>query len=76
MWGAKYASGYIYGDYICNRMFLLSPDGAGGWTSTTFAKGLQPGGPVGLLFAPRGHATALYYTTYGNGGEVHVIDKS
>jgi len=33
------------------------------------------GGPVGLLFAPHGATTALYYTTYANGGEVHVVDK-
>ena len=75
LWGAKYAAGYLYADYICDRIFLLSPDGVGGWKSSTFAKGLAPGGPVGMLFAPHGAATSLYYTTYANGGEVHVIDK-
>jgi hypothetical protein len=75
VWSAKYASGYFYADYICNKLFLLSPDGSGGWTSTNFAKGLAPGGPVALLFARHGAKTSLYYTTYANRGEVHVIDK-
>jgi glucose/arabinose dehydrogenase len=75
VWGAKYASGYLYADYVCDKIFLLSPDGAGGWKSTSFAKGLAPGGPVALLFAPHGATTSLFYTTYANGGEVHVIDK-
>lgn len=75
LWGAKFASGYLYADYICDKIFLLSPDGVGGWKSSTFAKRLAPGGPVALLFAARGAATALYYTTYANGGEVHVIEK-
>ena len=75
-WGAKYRAGYFYADYLCNKIFLLSPRLTGNWTSTTFATGLAPGGPVGLLFAPRGTKTGLYYTTYGSGGQVHVIVKS
>ena len=76
VWGAKYAAGYLYADYICDKIFLLSPDGSGGWTSTNLAKGLQPGGPVALLFAPHGATTSLYYTTYGGRGEVHVIEQA
>ena len=66
----------MYADYVCNKIFRLSPDSVGGWTSTLFANGLAAGGPVGMLFAPHGAKTSLYYTTYANGGEVHVIDKS
>jgi hypothetical protein len=29
-----------------------------------------------MMFAPYGTSTSLYYTTYANGGEVHVIDKT
>ena len=76
VWGATYASGYLYADFICDKVFLLSPDGSGGYTSTSFATGLAPGGPVALLFAPHGATTSLYYTTYANGGEVHVIDQA
>jgi hypothetical protein len=75
-WGAAYAGGYLYADYICSKIFLMLPDGGGGWTSTPFATGLAAGGPVALMFAPHGTATSLYYTTYGAGGQVHVIDKT
>ena len=76
LWGAAYDTGYLYSDYICNKIFLLLPSGAGGWTSSPFATGLASGGPVAVLFATHGANTALYYTTYMNGGEIHVIDKS
>jgi glucose/arabinose dehydrogenase len=76
VWTAPYHSGYFYADYICDKIFLLSPDGLGGYTSSPFATGLAPGGPVTLSFGRHGAATSLYYTTYANGGEVHVIDKS
>jgi hypothetical protein len=76
VWGAEYEGGYIYGDYICNKMFLLKPDGGGGWTSTPFATGLDPAGPIGMMFGPHDGATALYYTTYANGGEVHVVTQT
>jgi glucose/arabinose dehydrogenase len=75
LWGARYASGYFYADYICNKISLLSPAADGSWTTSRFARDLGPGGPVALLFAPHGATTSLYYTTYANGGEVHVIDK-
>jgi glucose/arabinose dehydrogenase len=77
-WGAAYTGGYFYGDYICNKIFLILPDGSGGWTSSPFATGLAPGGPIALQFAPHGTATSLYYTTYAGsaGGQIHVIDKT
>ncbi len=75
-WGPAYDGGYLYGDYICGQIFLLLPDGSGGWTSTPFAAGLGAGGPVALMFGPHGSATSLYYTTLANGGEVHVIDQT
>ena len=76
VWTAKFHGGYFYSDYICHQIFLLRPDGVGGWTSSTFASGLAGGGPVALFFAPHGTKTSLYYTTYANGGEVHVIDRT
>jgi len=74
-WGAKYKSGYFYADYLCNKIFLLTRGFLGHWTSTTFATGLAPTGPVALLFAPYGGKTSLFYTTYANGGQVHVVAK-
>jgi glucose/arabinose dehydrogenase len=75
-WGAKYAGTYLYADYLCNKIFLLARGFLGHWSSTTFATALGPAGPVALLFAPYGGKTSLFYTTYANGGEVHVIAKS
>jgi glucose/arabinose dehydrogenase len=76
LWGPGYHAGYLYADYICDKIFLLRPSGSGGWTSSSFARGLAPGGPVALFFGTHGATTALYYTTLANGGEVHVIDKA
>jgi glucose/arabinose dehydrogenase len=79
LWGASYDSGYLYSDYLCNEIFLMVPDGSGGWNSTAFATGLVPGGPITLRFAPHGTKTALYYTTYTTDpthGEVHVIEHA
>jgi glucose/arabinose dehydrogenase len=76
LWGTSYDRGYLYGDYICNKIFLRVPNGTGGWTSSVFASGLAAGGPVTMLFAPHAAKTALYYTTYANGGEIHVIEHS
>jgi glucose/arabinose dehydrogenase len=79
LWGAGFDGGYLYADYICNKIFLMVPDGTGGWTSSLFASGLAVGGPETMLFAPHGTKTVLYYTTYtanSNTGEVHVIDQT
>jgi glucose/arabinose dehydrogenase len=76
VWGAQYSGGYFFGDFVCGQIFLLLPDGAGGWTSTPFASGIGIGGPVALLFGPHAGATSLYYTSIAHGGEVHVIDQT
>lgn len=76
LWGPTYDSGYLFADYVCNQIFLMVPNGTGGWTSSVFASGLGGGGPVTLRFAPHGTKTALYYTTYANGGEVRAIERS
>jgi len=55
---------------------VLLPDGAGGYTSTSFASGIGVGGPVALLFGPHAGTTSLYYTSIAHGGEVHVIDQT
>jgi glucose/arabinose dehydrogenase len=76
LWGTGYHAGYLYADYVCNEISLLLPDGAGGWTASPFATGLAPGGPIAMRFAQHAGHTSLYYTTYANGGEVHVVDHS
>jgi glucose/arabinose dehydrogenase/PKD repeat protein len=74
VWPAEYDSSYLLADYVCNKIFELTPKSGGGFTRTEFATGLGAGGPVAMAFGPYGSSQALYYTTYGStGGEVHRI---
>jgi glucose/arabinose dehydrogenase/Ca2+-binding RTX toxin-like protein len=72
-WPASYDSSYLYGDYVCNKIFELKPNGSGGYAASEFASGLAPGGPISMGFGPHGSGEALYYTTYANSGEIHRI---
>jgi glucose/arabinose dehydrogenase/Ca2+-binding RTX toxin-like protein len=72
-WPASYNNSYLYGDYVCNKIFELKPNGAGGYVASDFASGLPPGGPISMAFGPHGSGKALYYTTYAGSGEIHRI---
>jgi glucose/arabinose dehydrogenase/Ca2+-binding RTX toxin-like protein len=72
-WPAEHDNSYLFGDYVCNKIFELSPDGAGGFTQMEFASDLGQGGPIAMAFGPHGSGQALYYTTFGNVGEVRRI---
>ena len=72
-WPAEYDNSYLFGDYGCNKIFELKPKSGGGFTQTEFASGLGEGGPIAMAIGPYGSGQALYYTTYGNGGEVRRI---
>src|SRR5829696_2724927 len=72
-WPASYDGSYHFGDYVCNKIFKLTPNDGGGFTPTEFASGLGAGGPTAMTFGSYGSSQALYYTTYANGGEVHRI---
>jgi glucose/arabinose dehydrogenase/Ca2+-binding RTX toxin-like protein len=71
VWPASYEGSYLLGDYVCNKIFMLTPVNGGGFTRTEFASGLGSGGPTAMTFGPYGSSKALYYTTYANGGEIH-----
>ena len=73
LWPASYDDSYLFGDYVCNKIFKLTPNDGGDFTRTEFASGLVAGGPTAMTFGPYGSSQALYYTTYANGGEVHRI---
>ena len=62
-WPAEYDNSYLYGDYVCNKIFELKPKSGGGFTQTEFASDLGAGGPVAMAFGPHGSGQALYYTT-------------
>jgi glucose/arabinose dehydrogenase len=76
-WPASYDRAYLFGDYVCNRIFKLSPRAGGGFKRELFAGGLGAGGPIAMDFGPYGTADrALYYTTFAGGGEVRRIVHS
>jgi Ca2+-binding RTX toxin-like protein len=72
-WPAAYHNSYLFGDYVCNKIFELKPKQGGGFTQSEFASGLGASGPTAMAFGPSGSGKDLYYTTYANGGEVHRI---
>ena len=72
-WPPAYDGTYLFGDYVCGRIFQLVPNGAGGFTRVTFADGLGASSAVHLEFGPFGASRALYYTTFAGGGAVRRI---
>ena len=77
VWPASYDNSYLYGDFVCGKIFKLTPDAAGGFTRTEFVTGLGGNSVVAMTFGPHQGSQALYYTTYGgtggSGGEIHRI---
>jgi glucose/arabinose dehydrogenase len=73
LWPSSYDGTYLFGDYVCGRIFQLVPNGTGGFNRATFASDLGASSAVHLTFGPRGTGQALYYTTYAGGGEVRRI---
>jgi hypothetical protein len=68
---AGYDGAYFYADFICDKIFTLTPDGGGGWINAEFST--TAGSPVTLIFGPHNATQALYYTAFNNGGEVRRI---
>jgi len=77
VWPTEYDNSYLYGDYVCGKIFKLTPDGAGGFKRTDFVTGLGENSAVAMTFGPYQGSQALYYTTYGgtggSAGEIHRI---
>ena len=81
IWPTDYDNSYLYGDYVCGKIFKLTPDGMGAFTRTEFVTGLGENSAVAMTFGPYQGSQALYYTTYGgngpgsggSGGEVHRV---
>lgn len=65
---------YLYGDYVCNKIFILRQrPHRGGFERSPLATRLGFGGPVSIGFGPYRDREALYYTTFARGGEVRRI---
>ena len=72
-WPSAYDDAYLFADYVCGKIFAISPEAGGRFARTEFATGLGNSSAVHLGFAPFGTRSALYYTTYAGGGEVRRI---
>ena len=73
VWPSAYDGAYLYGDYTCGKIFLLTPNG-GGFTRSEFTDDV--GAVVNLAFGPSPQGQALYYTNYDNGGSVRRIEAT
>ena len=73
IWPAEYDGSYLFGEYVCGKIFRLEPNGSGGYNASEFATGLGGSSAVALTFGPYQGTQALYYTSYANGGQIHRI---
>ena len=72
-WASEYDDSYLFGDYVCGKIFRIKPNGSGGYTASEFTAGLGSSSAVAMIFGPYQTTQALYYTTFANGGEVRRI---
>lgn len=73
-WPDGYRDAYLYGDFVCGRIFSLTPKDAGGYARTTFAGGLRLRSAVAMAFGPhKSTRKALYYATFEDGGMIRRI---
>jgi glucose/arabinose dehydrogenase len=73
IWPSEYDGSYLFGEYVCGKIFRLSPNGSGGYNASEFATGLGSSSAVAMIFGPYQGTQALYYTSYAGGGQIHRI---
>ena len=73
VWPAEYDDAYLFGDFVCGKIFRLTPKSGGGFEQMDFVTGLGSRSAVAMAFGPHASDQALYYTTFDNGGEVRRI---
>jgi glucose/arabinose dehydrogenase len=71
-WPAAYDGTYLFSDYVCGNIFLLTAGAP--YSASDFATALGGSSAVDLAFGPFGTTQSLYYTTYAAGGQVHRVD--
>jgi len=73
VWSSAYDNSYLFGEYVCGKIFKMTPNGSGGFTASEFVTGLGGSSAVAMIFGPFETTKALYYTTYAGGGQVRRI---
>jgi glucose/arabinose dehydrogenase len=73
VWPPQFEGAYLFGEFVCGKIFQLSPNGAGSFTASEFATGLGSSSAVTMIFGPHQNTQALYYTTFAGGGQVRRI---
>lgn len=74
-WPAQYRDDYLYGDFVCGKIFALSKKAdSPGYARDTFIGGLGIRSAVAMDFGPYKNTEALYYATFeGNGGSIRRV---
>jgi glucose/arabinose dehydrogenase len=72
-WPARYKDAYLFGDFVCGKMFSLTPKAGGGLEKQTFVRGLGLRSAVAMDFGPYRNGQALYYATFEDGGMIRRI---
>ena len=73
VWPPQFEGAFLFGEFVCGKIFQLSPNGSGGFTASEFVTGLGNASAVTLIFGPHQNTQALYYTTFAGGGQVRRI---
>ena len=73
VWSAQYDQSYLFGEYVCGKIFRITPNGNGGYTASEFTTGLGSSSAVTMIFGPYQNTQALYYTSYAGGGQIRRI---
>ena len=73
IWPEEYDDAYLFGDYVCGKIWRLDPVAGGGFAATEFAN--FPGGAelIDATFGPDGTGQALYYIDWGGTDELRRI---
>jgi glucose/arabinose dehydrogenase len=69
LWPAPLSGSYLFGDYVCKKLFMLTPKSGGGFTQTLVSDAVGP--IVHMAFGRHAGTTALFYATFS--GQVRVI---
>lgn len=72
VWPSEYDGDYLFGEYVCGKIFRLDYSGSS-FAPLTFANNLGNSSAVHMEFATINGETALYYTSMAGGGQVRKV---